>query len=204
MRVLLDTNIFIYREDDKVISNNLQSLLRTLSRLRTEILIHPLSIDELERDKDEEIKKIIISKVQSYALLESPPDPRKDTEFKENVNWKERGKNIEDNTLLYAIYKDAVDFLITEDKGIHKRAKNLDIDNRIFLIDDAREIFEKSARTPKITSPPALREDFVYNLDINDPIFEQLKKDYPGFDEWFKRISREGRKCWVYYREMIA
>jgi len=59
----------------------------------------------------------------------------------------------------------------------------LGIDNRVFLIDDAREIFEKSAQTPKIISPPALREEFVYNLDINDPIFDQFKKDYPGFDD---------------------
>jgi len=38
MRILLDTNIFIHREDDKVISNNLQSLLRTLSRMNTKII----------------------------------------------------------------------------------------------------------------------------------------------------------------------
>jgi hypothetical protein len=144
--------------------------------MKTEILIHPLSINELKRDEDEERKKIIISKVQSYCLLESPPNPRKDTEFKYKINWKERGKDIEDNTILYAVYKDAVDFLITEDRGVHKKAKKLDIDNRVFLIDDAREIFEKSAQTPKITSSPPLREDFVYNLDINDPIFDQLKK----------------------------
>jgi len=201
MRILFDTNIFIHREDDKVISNNLQSLLRTLSRMKTEILIHPLSINELKRDKDEERKKIIISKVQSYCQLECPPDPRKDTEFKDKVNWKEWGKDIEDNTLIYAVYKDAVDFLITEDKAIHKKAKDLGIDNRVFLIDDACEMFEKNAQIPKITSPPALREDFIYNLNINDPIFDQLKKDYPGFNDWFKRISRKGRKCWVYYRE---
>jgi len=169
--------------------------------MKTEILIHPLSINELKRDKDEERKKIIISKVQSYSLLESPPNPKNDTEFKDKVNWREEEKDIEDNILLYAVYKDAVDFLITEDKGIHKKAKNLDIDNRVFLIDDACEIFEKSAQTPKITPPPALREDSVYNLDINDPIFNQLKKDYPEFDDWIKRISREGRKCWAYYRE---
>lgn len=40
----------------------------------------------------------------------------------------------------------------------------------------------------------------VYNLDISDPIFISLKEEYEEFDSWFKKISREGRKCWVYRR----
>jgi rRNA-processing protein FCF1 len=203
MRVLLDTNIFIYREDDKVVSRNLLTLLRTLSKIKVEILIHPSSIDDLKRDKNVERLEIILSKVRSYCSLESPPDPTRDPDYFDRVNWKEQDDENEiiDNTILYAVYKDAVDFLITEDRGIHKKAKNLGIDDRVLLIDDALEIFERSVPITKITSPPPLKEDFVYNLNINDPIFTSLKKNYPLFENWFKKISREGRKCWAYYRE---
>jgi len=38
-------------------------------------------------------------------------------------------------------------------------------------------------------------------LKYEDPIFDTLKLEYPGFDYWFKKISREGRKSWVYYRK---
>jgi hypothetical protein len=37
----------------------------------------------------------------------------------------------------------------------------------------------------------------VYNLNLSDPIFDSLKTDYPDFETWWKKISREGRKAWV-------
>jgi hypothetical protein len=39
-------------------------------------------------------------------------------------------------------------------------------------------------------------------LNYEDPIFDTLKEEYmPGFEGWFKKISKEGRKSWVYYRK---
>jgi predicted nucleic acid-binding protein len=52
MRVLLDTNIFIYRETDHVISDDLQQLLFVLNKIKAELLIHPLSLGEIRRDRD--------------------------------------------------------------------------------------------------------------------------------------------------------
>lgn len=45
-----------------------------------------------------------------------------------------------------------------------------------------------------------MKKDYVYNLDLNDPIFDTLKENYIEFEDWFKKISREGRECWVHYR----
>jgi len=200
MRILLDTNIFIYREDNTVIPQELQDLLQILSKVRAEILIHPLSLQELEKDKNETRRQIILSKLGSYPQLESPPDLSKDDEFKKRIS-EVNDHDIIDNNLLFAVYKNAVDFLITEDKGIHKKASDIGITERVLLIDDALQIFKKDITTSKPISPPALKEVFVYNLDLNDPIFDKLKKDYPEFvEKWFPKISREGRKCWVYHK----
>jgi len=200
MRILLDTNIFILREDDKVISQELQDLLQVLGKIKTEILIHPLSIEELKRDKDESRRKIILSKVGSYPLLESPPNLSKDDEFNKRISEANEHDRT-DNNLLYAIYKNAVDFLITEDRGIHKKAAEINVQERVLLIDDAFQMFKKGVAILKPISPPALKEDFVYNLDLNDPIFDKLKKDYPEFvEKWFPKISKEGRKCWVHLK----
>ena len=75
MRVLLDTNIFIYREDDRVLTNNLQDLLHTLNKIKAEVLIHPVSVEELRKDKDNSRREIILSKVGVYPKLELPPNP---------------------------------------------------------------------------------------------------------------------------------
>jgi len=49
--------------------------------------------------------------------------------------------------------------------------------------------------------PPALKEEFIYNLDMSDPFFDSLKEEYEEFETWFKKISRGGRRCWVHFRE---
>ncbi|RZB29151.1 MAG: hypothetical protein AEth_01483 [Candidatus Argoarchaeum ethanivorans] len=199
MRILFDTNIFIHREDDKVILDNLQHLLQILSKMKAEILIHPLSIQELKKDSNKERKAIVQSKVGSYNLLESPPEPSNDLDFLSKVKQNNDHDRI-DNNILYAIYKNAVDFLLTEDKGIHKKAIDIGVNERVLLINDVLDIFKKEITVSKSISPPAVKEDFVYNLNLDDPIFDTLKKDYSEFDSWFENISRKGRKCIVHHR----
>ncbi len=203
MRFLLDTNVFIYREDDRVLSDDMQQLLRTLNEIKAEILTHPLSIEELEKDQDKGRQEIVLSKLQTYPPLKSPPDPGKDRKYLDAVG-RETGINDRiDNAILYSVYKDAVDFLITEDRGIHKKASRLEIDDRVFLINDALQIFREYLPKEKMISPPALREEPVHNLNLEDPIFNSLRQDYgcEVFEDWFRKVSREGRKCLVHFRD---
>lgn len=201
MKVLLDTNIFIYREDDHVISENLQELLRILSATKADIIIHPSSIEDLQRDSNERRKDIMSSKLKAYPFLESPPNPDEDTLYLELVNIGTKNNDKIDNKILYSIYKDAADFLITEDRRIHKKAGKLGMNERILLIDEAIQIFKSYIHREKVIAPPALKNEVVYNLSYEDPIFDSLKEEYhPEFSDWFKKISREGRKSWVYYR----
>ena len=60
MRVLLDTNIFIYREDYNVLSPNLSDLLKLFSSIKIEILVHPDSVDEINRDKNEGVEDVYV------------------------------------------------------------------------------------------------------------------------------------------------
>ncbi|MCK4757506.1 MAG: hypothetical protein KAS67_03550 [Thermoplasmata archaeon] len=197
MRILLDTNIFIYREDDKVLNDSLQKLLSNLNKLKVELLVHPFSVDEIESDRDEKRRRIMSSKVQAYSILDSPPNPEKDAIFLESLI-----KPIEvDDYILYSVLKNAVDFLITEDRGIHKKSIKYNIDGRTFLIDEAVVFFDSYFQKTQVISPPALKDEYVYNLDLNDSIFDKLKVDYEEFEDWFNKISKEGRKCWVHYRE---
>jgi predicted nucleic acid-binding protein len=200
MRILIDTNIFIYREDDQPIKENLQRLLRILNETNVTILIHPASIKEIEKDKDKKRRETILSKIETYPILKKPPEYQKDTNFTNIIGLEKNTHDENDNAILYTVYRDAVDFLITEDKGIHKKAKEIKISDRIFLIQDALEFFEEYTKTKPLPATPALKKDFVYNLDINDPIFDSLKKEYEGFESWFKKIARKGRECLVSYR----
>jgi len=199
MRILLDTNIIILREDNKILDKNLQLLFDKLNQSKVVILVHPKSLEELERDKNEERKKIALSKARTYTLLDSPPDPSENISFKNRLNW-DGCSNLVDINLLYAVDRNAIDFLLTEDKEIHKFARILHLDDRVFLIEEALEFFTKIECHVDIKPPPALKEAPVHNLDINDPLFDILKSEYKGFERWFEKIAREGRKCLVHYR----
>lgn len=39
------------------------------------------------------------------------------------------------------------------------------------------------------------------DIDLNDPFFDSLKEDYPGFEEWFDRKAKDERKAYVQYTD---
>lgn len=199
MRVLFDTNILIYREDHRVIPSDIQKLQRILSALKTQVLVHPGSTDDVNRDADRNRYEVIASKIKSYPMLENPPDYRNDSDFLLATGQPRRANDTVDLAMLYAVSRNAVDYLITEDKGIHTKAQRLGVEAKVISIIDAIRSFEQLLPKEVVSTPPALRTEFVYNLFIGDPIFASLKSEYPEFETWFEKIQKEGRKCWVYY-----
>jgi len=175
MRILIDTNIFINRENYHILPKNLQELLRILNTIGIDIIVHPRSVDEIEKDRNEERKSITLSKIHTYPFLKSPPDPNNDESFIKIAGHPISLNDYVDNALLYAVYKNAVDFLISEDKGIHNKASRLNLDNRVFSSEEALIFFKKALPVEKVAHPPALRRDFAYNLDFADPFFDSLK-----------------------------
>jgi len=201
LRVILDTNILINREDDRVIADNVQNLMRIISETNTVSLIHPVSITDIRKDKNEERKRKMLSKIAAYPSIEAPPDFRKDREFITKIGEREATKNQIDNDILYSIYRNAVDFLISEDKGIHRKAEKLGIQNRVLTIDQAIQLIGKTSERKKLLSPPALRRTPTHNLNLKDSFFDSLRFGYPEFDDWMKKVSAKGRECWAYFRE---
>jgi len=101
--------------------------------------------------------------------------------------------------LLYAVYRDAVDYLITEDRELRNLARRLGVHKRVLSIYQALELVSRWAANKDIPRPPALEDLPVHNLRLSDPIFAQLRKEYTEFDSWFQRVTTEGRRCCVYF-----
>ena len=85
LRILVDTNVLIYREDPKEVGPEVQELMSLLNELGCTQVIHPASISELEKDTDENRRAIVISKLAAYEQLRSPPDPSIDQSYQELV-----------------------------------------------------------------------------------------------------------------------
>lgn len=200
MRILIDTNVFIHREEYDIVPKELQELLRVFKILKAEILIHPASVYELKNDTNENRQKINLSKIKTYPLLESPPDPSTSIYFLESVGASNNPHDKIDDLMLYAVYRDAVNFLISEDKALQKKASKVDLANRVFSIQDANDFFQQFLPKEEIPRPPPLKDEFVYNLDVNDSFFDSLRNEYSEFNSWFKKISTQGRKGYVHFQ----
>jgi len=194
-KILIDTNIFISAEDYRELSPGLAELLKILEENRHIICTHPASLRDLEKDKQEERRKIMRSKLERYPLLEFPPEPKE--EFLNRIGPIRTDNDRVDANLLYAVVQFCADFLITEDRGIHQKAKKLGIGDKVLTIQSALEMFKRMHGRKAPFHAPFIARKKPYELDLNDPFFLSLKQDYPDFENWWRKISREGRDCWI-------
>ena len=196
MRVFLDTNLLIGREDSNVLPAQLAQLLQLLNENGVSSLVHPASIEELGRDKDDVRRRIVQSKVGSYPVLESPPAPPQD--FLETFGAASENDTV-DARLAYAVLRNAVSFLVTEDQELVHRAARIGLQERVLSASGALRYFLGYFGRAPPTLPTHLKDVPVHDLDLKDPIFDSLKADYrsigDGFEAWFQKACREGRRC---------
>jgi len=186
MKILLDTNIIIHREASRVINEDIGILFNWIDKLKYEKCIHPVSIQEIQKHKDEKVVKSMEIKVKSYNLLktESP-------ETAEIIHIRDTFDNNEndsyDTSLLKEVYNNRVDFFISEDRKIHKKADALGISEKVFTIESFLE--KVTSENPNLTDYKtlAVKKEYFGNIDVDDSFFDSFKEDYPGFEKWFNR-----------------
>ena len=197
MRVLIDTNIFIELEGSNILDRGYSSLLRVLEKAHAQILIHPASLDDLRRDRDSDRRARNLSRVHKYTELLRPPDCAADFAAA-GINCLTPNDKA-DCEILCAVYKDAVNFLVTEDNGIHRKAKALGIGARVFFVAQALSSFSATFSDEPIKLPN-IQQVFVYEIKdyLADTFFDSIRTNYPGFDTWFVgTCCREGREAWI-------
>lgn len=202
MKFLIDTNIVIPLEpasksDLEINTEIATKFIQLCSKSKNQPYIHPEIRIDIGKDKDKDRKELRTALIQKYSVLESPPSPA----FLDSavIAPSQEGTNDwVDNCLLAALQGDLVDFLVSEDAGIHKKAKLLGLGSRTLLLNEAvellQDLFEK---TPP--SHPIVDSEFVYQINTNDPIFDSLRGDYDGekFDQWLSKCKKEHRRAYV-------
>lgn len=159
------------------------------------LFLHPAQTDELRADKDEARRTLRLSLADKYPKLHNPPPVR--DRIRTAAGNPQRGTNDwVDIHLVAALEQNAVGFLVTEDKGIHRTCRVLGIDGRCLSLDGAIDLLE-SERITTPMAPPATRAIQAHEMDSADPIFQSLRTDYPPFNEWLDKCKREHRHGWV-------
>src|SRR5688572_32057221 len=115
MRVLLDTNIIIHREAEKIRNPDIGILFSWLDKLKVEKCVHPLTLDELGRHLDPDIVRTMGIKVLNYTILKTLAPF--DGDIKAVSDALDRDQNdITDSKILAEIFSGRVEYLISEDK----------------------------------------------------------------------------------------
>jgi rRNA-processing protein FCF1 len=200
MRILIDTNIFIYRENNKALATNIQRFLALVNHLGIQIVVHPKSREEIEKDADKARREISLSKFGTYPVLRDAPNPQDDDRFKLILGYTAETSVIIDDVILYAAYRNAVHLLVSEDREILRKAKRLGIKERVLSTTEAISFLSSARSEEGVVIPPAIKHVEIHSLRLDDRFFDSLRAEYDDFDGWFARKAKEGRKCYVFFR----
>ncbi len=201
MKFLIDTNVLIPLEPtsprhfepgtDKAVE-----FVRLASQGGHQVFVHPAVQDDLRRDPDGERRAARERLIRKYAALPDPPPLT--AHIEQVVGTAERGSNDwVDHHLLAALLASAIDFVVTEDQPLRRKAVRLGLQRQVVTIDEAvgtlRALFDE---TPY--PPPAVEDVKAHRLNERDPIFDSFRADYGAeFDPWLLKCKREHRQAWV-------
>jgi ribosomal protein S18 acetylase RimI-like enzyme len=196
-KLLIDTNVFIGLEDQKQVDPTSAEIVRKCNEYSVGLFVHEAALRDIARDKDEARRKISLSKFAKFQRVKDPK-PEPDKAELEKLFGPIRNSNDEvDAALLYALHLNVVDFLVTEDTGIHGRVRLGPLADRVFRVADALTWLRRTYDTTPV-SLPFIDERKAYEIDRDDPIFESLRDGYPRFDNWWTtKCVNQHRDCWA-------
>ena len=195
MRVLLDTNIIIYRENSKALNYSVWHLFRWLDKLKFEKFIHPLSKEEIMQYRNANPAESMMLRLDAYEELKTiaPLAP----EIEQTFSSIDKDKNdCVDTALLNEVFSGRVDLLITEDKKLRKKARLINLQNKVWSI-NAFISYATNANPNLIEYKMlAVKKVIIGDIDINNKFFNSLRDAYLNFNEWFaKKCNEEAYIC---------
>lgn len=206
MKVLLDTNILIPAEplSGPELNKNTKrvvALLRAVSGQGHDLLLHPSVRNDISGDRDENRKQARLILLRKYKLLRNPPCVAQQLRRRLGPPGRRSNDHVDD-ALIAAVYETAVDILVSEDDGVHKKAQRAGLHDRVVTLDDAIRMFRALSPKESDRPPPAVRHIMCSEVDPNDPIFKSFREDYPDFDLWLAKCSTQKRDAWVVFDDI--
>lgn len=198
MRILIDTNIFVYGESNEVTRSDVAKLVSLAMGHGITLMVHAASLEDIRRDKNGKRRSVHESKFGKYPVLDNLGDP--DDNFMKLVGEAQRHQDEVDNKILYSIYKNAANFLVTEDIKLHQKAKKLGLGERVLTASSAVESLKMQIER-YVPEHLTIENIEIHNLDLESVFFDDIREDYPKFNDWFIEKSKEGRRCWCWRKK---
>lgn len=200
MDFLIDTSVLIPAEptsssDVEDMTPVLAEFLRLVQRTGSRAWQHPDAFRELANDRDSARRKLRSTLARKYMWIEPVPDVS--LELAEAFDSPEPGTHDwYDARLLEAVRSGASDFLVSDDIGLHHRSRAVGLQERVLTASDALDLVRQLYEPPP-QAPPAARATSCDQLNPGDSLFDDLRADYPTFDNWLRTAASERRPAWV-------
>jgi GNAT superfamily N-acetyltransferase len=175
-----------------VLQPSLTNFVRLCNANGYQLLYHPASLDDIGRDLNVERRNRTLERLGQYTLLQAgPPCP-----------WTTPATSVNDagdNEILYALEQNAAHALVTEDQGLHRKARARNLSDRVYFIQSVNDWLSR-LHEPAQAQLPNIADVELHTLtgQLAQPFFDTIRADYPGFDVWFRAKAMEGRRTWVY------
>jgi GNAT superfamily N-acetyltransferase len=194
-KLLIDTNVVIGLEDAQPVQASFAELVRLSGEYGVRLFVDGANYDDVARDRDENRRAVTISKLAKFQQLRGVPIP---DDAKLTARYGSIGSENDrsDVRFLVALEAKAVDFVVSQDIGLHRRAERAGLGSSVLTVEEALE-WLKRLFAVKAVKLPYIAERKAYEIDQSHSIFASLRVDYPGFDAWFNKCRREHRECWV-------
>lgn len=160
-----------------------------------QLLYHPASKTDIERDKDTQRRTRTLIRLQQYTKLEGAPSSPCNTA-------QTSANDACDNDILHALECSAVHALVTEDKEIHTKARQAGFGDRVYNIQTAEDWLRR-LHEPAESHLPNIEDVPMYGLtnQLDSALFDSLRASYDtperSFNSWFHDKAKTGRKAWI-------
>lgn len=202
---LIDTNVIIHLEDNRTVEPAFSALTSLAAKHKVDIFVHEAARDDVGRDKNAARRAISLSKLDKFQAL-SKVRGLTTADLADAFGPLPKHNDVVDATLLHALHISAADFLITQDRGLHERARrhSPELGRRVLYVADAVQ-FLRTTYEPIEAPVRFIEEVAAHAIPLTDAIFDSLREDYPPFDEWWtEKCVRQRRPCWIVEDDGIA
>jgi ribosomal protein S18 acetylase RimI-like enzyme len=197
-KLLIDTNVFIGLEDQHEVLPEFAELLQLCNQHSVHVFVHEAALADIGRDPNIARRDVSLSKVRKFEQLKKVRQPSRSV-LEQRFGAMPKPNDVVDVAVLHALDIAAVDFLVTEDQGIHGRARRAmpPLADRVLTVVDALAWLRASFEPTRVILP-FVEEVPAHAIDQEDDIFDSLRQGYPDFDQWWRnKCVREHRPCWA-------
>lgn len=175
-----------------VLQPSLTNFVRLCNAHGHQLLYHPASVEDIRRDPNQERRRRTLTRLRQYTQLQAGPVCPWNTP-------QTSANDVCDNEILYALERNAAHVLVTEDQGLHRKARDRGLSDRVYYIQSADDWLCR-LHEPAEVQLPNIEDVELHTLtgQLSAPFFSSIRAAYPPFNDWFGEKAKEGRRAWVY------